>query len=545
MFWADLRSAEYRRKEKVGEYRSITTRNNSMTMVVEFTCQRCAQALRLGIRSHVPTARMKSIPNTRSYHSNTIFSGRRKLQPSIKHGYVNVQDQIKGIASASRSQATDAPSSQIQTKRQASRSEFERPILRANNLFHSYTNSPSPEIRRRAAFIKQNAFCPHPNHRQTRIPQSPHDSESRKTSDATSQEPAPAQFECPDCGVPVYCCEEHWMDDFEAHLEVCETIRQINEDDHDLVSGRFFTEFDYPGRQDDDFVVNMTNWDTFLYTREFNAVNDDRCMRQVTRLLTYPVTIASVLHELSPYDIRNNGRLTTEGLKSLAALRYTLHPPKTGEGTDMSGLRLHAPPVRIFVLGARAESSLPRDVWLQLTYLFPRASINLIFIGPESMANRDDEFPLPERTPSNPFGGIVEDRLGPQLKITTYVDYFHTMHRTNMFQPYDPYFDCFMLFHPGLGHPASSHEWEETLPHLLETKVPILCTGYTEWDMQRDLNWVTEKCAGEFDILLEPGENRFRSLRWDLNDLDPHDVSAGNWGVWGFRGKRYEATLKD
>jgi hypothetical protein len=30
------------------------------------------------------------------------------------------------------------------------------------------------------------------------------------------------------------------MDDFEAHLEICDTLRQINEDDHDLHSGRFF-----------------------------------------------------------------------------------------------------------------------------------------------------------------------------------------------------------------------------------------------------------------------------------------------------------------
>lgn len=108
------------------------------------------------------------------------------------------------------------------------------------------------------------------------------------------------------------------MDDFEAHLEVCETIREINEDDHDLRSGRFFYEFDYPGIQNDDYVVNMTNWDTLMYTREFHAVNDDRSMRQVTRMLTYPVTIASVLHELSPYGIRKGERLTTEGLKSLS-----------------------------------------------------------------------------------------------------------------------------------------------------------------------------------------------------------------------------------
>ncbi len=88
-------------------------------------------------------------------------------------------------------------------------------------------------------------------------------------------------------------------------------------------------------------VVNMTNWDTFLYTREFEAINDDRSMRQVTRLLTYPLTIGSVLHELSPYHIRKGGQLTAEGLKSLSALRYTLTPPP-GTGRVAWGLRAFA-----------------------------------------------------------------------------------------------------------------------------------------------------------------------------------------------------------
>jgi mitochondrial splicing suppressor protein 51 len=230
---------------------------------------------------------------------------------------------------------------------------------------------------------------------------------------------------------------------------------------------------------------------------------------------------------------------------TIAALRYTLHPPKQGEGPRIQDLKPSPPPVRVFVLGARAESSLPRSVWLQLAHLFHRSPIHLILIGPESMLNRDDEFPLPERTPRNPFGAIIEGRLGPTMKISTFVEYFHTLHSANVFAPYDPYFDCFVLFHPGLGHPASSHEWQDTIPQLLETKCPIIATGYTEWDMQRDMNWVNEKVGGEVDLLLEPGENRFRSLRWDLNDMDPQDISAGNWGVWAFRGKRYEATRKD
>ncbi|MCJ1465681.1 hypothetical protein MMC07_004300 [Pseudocyphellaria aurata] len=217
----------------------------------------------------------------------------------------------------------------------------------------------------------------------------------------------------------------------------------------------------------------------------------------------------------------------------------------SGGDETMKGLRVSPDPIRIFILGARAETSLPRDVWKQLSYLFPRAVFHVIFIGPESMANRDSEFPLPERTPHNPFQAVVEGRMGSQMKISTFVEYYHTLHTAQIFQPFDPYFDCFVLFHPGLGHPASSHEWEATLPQLLETKVPIICTGYTEWDMNRDLKWVHEKAAGEMDILMEPGENKFRSLKWDINDLDPSDLSCGNWGVWAFRGKRYETTFVD
>ncbi|KAI1313485.1 putative mRNA processing protein [Xylaria venustula] len=416
-------------------------------------------------------------------------------------------------------------------------------VLRSDDLFHSFTDSPIPEIRQRAAFIRQHAYCPHPDHRITRAPiDSAH---SHTSASSGTEAPKHVDFECPDCGIPVYCSAQHWADDYEAHLQICDTLRQINEDEHDLRSGRFFPEFEYAGPQMEEAAVNMTNWDTFLYTREFEAINDDRSMRQVTRLLTYPLTIGSVLHELSPYNIRKDGRLTAEGLKSLSALRYTLHPPKTGGGVGIEGLRPEAPPVRIFILGARAESSLPRNVWVQLAHLFPRGKFHLVFIGPESMANRDDEFPLPPRTASNPFGAVVEDRVWPSMKISTIVDYYHTLHKTGHFYPYDPYFDCFVMFHPGLGHPASSHEWAETVPLLLETKAPILVTGYTQLDMERDIAWVNKTCRGEFDMLMEPGENLFRSLRWDLNDLDPQDISCGNWGVWAFRGKRYEATRKE
>lgn len=198
----------------------------------------------------------------------------------------------------------------------------DRLVLQPDNLVHSFSDSPSAPIRRRAAYMKQHAYCPHPKHQRTRQAQSPSDPENRKPahgSSAPAIPPAHVNFECPDCKMPVYCCEEHWMDDYESHLEICDTLKQINEDDHDLRSGRFFPEFNYPdGQRDEEFVLNMSNWDTLLYTRDFKAIDEPRNMRQVTRLLTYPLTIASILHELSPYSIRSGGRLTNEGLRSFS-----------------------------------------------------------------------------------------------------------------------------------------------------------------------------------------------------------------------------------
>ncbi|KAK3703319.1 translational activator for mitochondrial COX1 [Vermiconidia calcicola] len=493
----------------------------------------CSRCLRLA--ASTPTRRIPQKPQQRAF-SSTVSK-----QPSQERRIHHSSRQKAPEVEAQRSHVPqDIPPYTTNLGQQPSRKHedsSERTLLQPNNLFHPFTTSPSPQIRRRAATIRQNAYCPHPDHQPTRSPIAPHDTEGRK---AGVSPPAHVRHECPDCGIPVSCSEEHFASDYESHLEICDTLRQINEDDHDLVSGRFFPEFEYPPARFEEAQVNMTNWDTLLFSRGFEAVNAERSMRQVTRLLTYPITVGSVLHELSPYAFGKEGRLTPEGLRSLSALRYTLHPPRTGAGVDIKGLRPNPPPVRLFILGARAESSLPREVWVQLSHLFPRVSFHLIFIGPESMANRDDEFPLPPRTPSNPFGAIVEDRLGGQMKVSTYVEYFHTLYEAQHFAPFDPYFDAIILFHPGLGHPASSHEWSPTLPQLLATKIPIICTGYTDYDMQRDIAWVKKEAKGEMDVLLEPAENRFRSLRWDLNDLDPGDVSCGNWGVWGFRGKRYE-----
>ena len=282
-----------------------------------YTCQRCLHSLRRIANTRPPVPAYRQLPKSRWKSTST----RQPLQRPPK---ITTQQRRTNASLESQRQAPEDEPSELRSP--PGLADTPSPtlsgnvLLQPNNLFHHFSDSPSPQIRRRAAFMKTHAYCPHPSHHRTRMPLSPHDPESRKLPEKSDQPPAFVRFECPDCGIPVSCSEEHWADDYESHMEICDTLREINEDDHDLRSGRFFPEFEYPVQQMEEILVNMTNWDTYLYSREYNALNEERPLRQVTKLLTYPVTIGSILSELSPYEIssRKGGRLTPEGLRSLA-----------------------------------------------------------------------------------------------------------------------------------------------------------------------------------------------------------------------------------
>jgi splicing suppressor protein 51 len=296
-----------------------------MRSPASYTCQRCLNSLKTVSRvQHRPISTRKPALGERSISTTQGKSSRLPNNVRIKDEALQKPLGTRSVSFSSQQGQTvkNEPPEYRSPAGLASTPVPEtegRPLLMPNNLFHPFSSSPSPDIRRRAAFIKQNAYCPHPDHHQTRLPTNPDDPEARKSVQGKLP-PAHVKFECPDCGIPVSCSEEHWADDYEAHLEICDTLREINEDDHDLRSGRFFPEFEYPGDQIEEAMVNMTNWDTFLFSREFRAINDERSLRQATRLLTYPVTVGSVLHELSPYSIKKGGRLTVEGLKSLSGM---------------------------------------------------------------------------------------------------------------------------------------------------------------------------------------------------------------------------------
>ncbi|KAJ7090284.1 zinc-finger of mitochondrial splicing suppressor 51-domain-containing protein [Mycena belliarum] len=257
------------------------------------------------------------------------------------------------------------------------------PLLAEDNLFHPFSKSPFPMLRTRGEAIKKLAPCP--------VCTSSHDQGHPHA------EPRNVQFECPDCGWPTHCSEEHWKEDQE-HQKYCMRLREANEDEHDLRSGRRMFEFELPGPQGYEDAISFSNWDVFWYTRGFMSMDTERSRRHASKLLSYPITIGGALHQFSPL-MTSNQRLTPEGSRSLAALRTTLHVPLGAPETAEA--QVGKPQVRIFILGARAESSLPIHVWEQLCLLFPAAQLHIFFIGPQVSLPKPETPAPPKQFPSD------------------------------------------------------------------------------------------------------------------------------------------------
>lgn len=105
-------------------------------------------------------------------------------------------------------------------------------VLGEDDLFHPFSESPFPAIKARGEAIRSLAPCP--------------TCSSSHGSHDTGAKPLGVKFECPDCGWPTHCSKEHWEID-EDHAKFCPRLREVNDDEHDLRSGRRMHEFELPG----------------------------------------------------------------------------------------------------------------------------------------------------------------------------------------------------------------------------------------------------------------------------------------------------------
>lgn len=99
------------------------------------------------------------------------------------------------------------------------------PLLAQDDLFHPLSKSPFVEMKDKSKRIQQLAFCP---------------------VSMQQGEKLHVAFECPDCGFPTHASEDKWNADTEK-ARYWPRLREANEDEHDLRSGREMTEFKLPG----------------------------------------------------------------------------------------------------------------------------------------------------------------------------------------------------------------------------------------------------------------------------------------------------------
>ena len=101
-------------------------------------------------------------------------------------------------------------------------------ILEQDNLFHPLSTSPFEDLRMRAERIKLMAPCPvcldHFGERNL------------------------VTYDSPEAGWPTHCSKEHYEQDDQHHLYK-DRLREANEDEHDIRSGRDLVEFEnLPGK---------------------------------------------------------------------------------------------------------------------------------------------------------------------------------------------------------------------------------------------------------------------------------------------------------
>ena len=214
---------------------------------------------------------------------------------------------------------------------------------------------------------------------------------------------------------------------------------------------------------------------------------------------------------------------TTSRQALTLALHSILHLPPGGN--ESTAPYTPQPVVRIIVMGARAESTLPPVHWEQLTWMFPRSLFHIYFVGPEAglpmlAANdprRKKDYDFAEKDgwgcPSHTL------HVSSRLSITSLRASYQDVH--SQLGPFDPYTDVFFSFSPGLGFPhqpgldknrkpkvASDEDegnahwgemttqplvqaqttWRLALSKILQTKCPIFFTAFSPLDLQRDVS---------------------------------------------------------
>ena len=248
------------------------------------------------------------------------------------------------------------------------------------------------------------------------------------------------------------------------------------------------------------FINNDVDMSSYMSLRGFTDDADKQydldtsAYRTLSAAMTFPLTLGYGIQQIFPNSMEDG-------------------PAHSFQSHILSQNRK----LRVCVLGARAESSLPLLWWREaLIYSLARSQqqsicangLEVTFVGPEMQGMRAD----PIKNDLSTSISMTEKKS--DLRIYQYPNgkyMLHAMDNKNLSQIL-LHSDVFVLFNPGLGHPALTENWRETFSLLLQTKKPILCTAYHKIDLERDMKFVEDITAeiDEGDEGLDLGE----PLQW-------------------------------
>jgi len=194
--------------------------------------------------------------------------------------------------------------------------------------------------------------------------------------------------------------------------------------------------------------------------------------------------------------------------------------------------------LKVLVLGARSESSLP-SIWWKESLLSSLgvvgSSLRISLLGPGLQGP-------PKRFSTQGGGGgkflSVQHIEGGACKFHDHPDHMKLLLET----------DLFVLFNPGFGSTEALKEsWTPTLRLLLMTRKPILATAHSAWDLKRDLarldSLTHEEDAQDLgepvEFIVPPHESPFRSTKrtFDAKEDREAQVVTTNHFAYAFQAK--------
>ncbi|GLD93774.1 hypothetical protein PINS_up002379 [Pythium insidiosum] len=271
--------------------------------------------------------------------------------------------------------------------------------------------------------------------------------------------PLAGRVDCSLSGFPLTCSKACAHSLLQSHRGRVEPFREVTED---LVFAQtpaartLMTEI-IPSARREQPTTRPRDWEAFLrlFTNDDRWLRDESAVRLVSAAYTFVMTLSAFLDALAP--------LTTP----------------------------EAAPVRLHVIGARAEATMPRHIWQELLVQQPDHRFEIKLVG--------DHVP--------PMRHQQQSRLHLENCPGLY-------HEVKIEQPAD----AFVLFNPGIGHPRLHRLWRPTLEVLVASGKPVLLTSFSQRDLERDL-----AALPPVEFLVEPRLNPFGSRMYQL---DPSDVFA-------------------